>query len=164
MEQIDSIVKIFSAFSAIAVSLSSIIALLSVLFKPVRRAIAWIYKRIVGNKDKNEAVLKRIGDVENTLSTKIDGIKDGLERKIKEVSDGNDKNEKNRIRWEILNFANSCKNKRRHTQDEFKHIIELHDEYVELLAKTGEKNGFLDAEYDYLLRLYAEIQEKNDFL
>ena len=164
MDQINEIVKVFSAFSAIAVSLSAIIALLSAIFKPIRSAVSWCYKRIVGNKDKNEAVLKRIDDVENTLSKKIDSVRTDLEDKIKEVSDSNDKNEKNRIRWEILDFANSCKNSRRHTQDEYKHIIEAHDEYELLLEKTGEKNGFLDAEYEYILKQYTEHQEKNDFL
>ena len=45
-----------------------------------------------------------------------------------------------------------------------KHIIEAHDEYEMLLEKTGEKNGFLDAEYEYIKDLYAERQRKNDFL
>lgn len=30
-----------------------------------------------------------------------------------------EENEKDRIRWEILDFANSCRNNRKHTKDEY---------------------------------------------
>lgn len=75
-----------------------------------------------------------------------------------------DENEKDRIRWEVLGFANACRNGRRHTKDEFQHIITLNCKYKDLLKKTGDKNGVFDAEYDYILDLYKERQEKNDFL
>ena len=44
--------------------------------------------------------------------------------------------EKDRIRYEVLDFANSCRNGRRHTKDEFQHIIDLNDKYEVLLDKT----------------------------
>lgn len=75
-----------------------------------------------------------------------------------------DENEKDRIRWEVLDFANSCRNGRRHTKDEYQHIITLHDKYKRLLQKTNDTNGVFDEEYSYIKRLYAERQERNDFL
>ena len=75
-----------------------------------------------------------------------------------------DENEKDRIRWEVLDFANACRNGRRHTKDEFQHIITLHGKYKALLKKTNDVNGVFDAEYEYILNLYRERQEKNDFL
>ena len=75
-----------------------------------------------------------------------------------------DDNEKDRIRWEVLDFANSCRNGRRHTKDEYEHIIALNDKYDKLLTKNDEKNGVFEMEYRYILKLYAERQEKNDFL
>lgn len=75
-----------------------------------------------------------------------------------------DENEKDRIRWEVLDFANSCRNGRKHTKDEYQHIITLHDKYKRLLDKTNDTNGVFDEEYAYIKRLYAERQEKNDFL
>lgn len=163
MEQINETVKVLSAFSAIAVSLTSIIALLSLIFKPVRKAIVWCYKKITGSKDKNEAVLKRIDDVENTLSKKIDGVQVELTEKINSVSKQNDDNEKDYIRWTILDFANSCRNNRQHTKDEFEHIFRMNDKYERMLA-VGEKNSYFEAEFDYIKHLYAQRQEKNDFL
>jgi len=90
----------------------------------------------------------------------IGEISDQLEIISKEVKE----NEKDRIRWEILDFANSCRNGRRHTKDEFRHIIDLNDKYKKLLSLTGDANGVFESEYGYIKRLYAERQNKNDFL
>lgn len=88
----------------------------------------------------------------------------GMRKEIENIRTTIDENEKDRIRWEVLDFANSCRNGRKHTKDEFQHIISLKDKYDDLLKKTGDKNGVFDAEYDYILELYAERQRKNDFL
>jgi len=62
------------------------------------------------------ALFKWIGKmVTNNACSKIDGLivkVDNLEASI-------DANEKDRIRWEILDFANSCRNDRKHSRDEF---------------------------------------------
>lgn len=75
-----------------------------------------------------------------------------------------DDNEKDRIRWEVLDFANSCRNGRRHSKDEFEHIVALNKKYNALLKKTGESNGVFEAEYEYIVDLYKERLRKNDFL
>lgn len=82
---------------------------------------------------------------------------DDMQREIEE-------NEKDRIRWEILDFANSCRNNQKHTRDEYQHIITLHDKYIKLLAKTNDINGVFDEEYKYISKLYADRLTKNDFL
>ena len=73
-------------------------------------------------------------------------------------------NEIDRIRYEVLDFANSCRNERRHTRDEFEHIVDLNKKYKKLLELTKTENGVFDAEYDYIKELYAERLRKNDFL
>lgn len=88
----------------------------------------------------------------------------GLKKDIEMIQNTIDENEKDRIRWEVLDFANTCRNGIRHTKDEFQHIITLHDKYSALLKKTNDSNGVFDAEYQYILQLYKERQEKNDFL
>lgn len=87
-----------------------------------------------------------------------------LEQEIKEIQGTIDENEKDRIRWEVLDFANACRNGRRHTKDEFQHIIALNTKYKTLLEKTEDSNGVFDAEYNYIMELYKERQHKNDFL
>ncbi len=87
-----------------------------------------------------------------------------IRRELVAMQQSIDANEKDRIRWEVLDFANSCRNGIRHTKDEFQHIIDLNTKYKRLLQKTNDENGVFDAEYEYILDLYAERQRKNDFL
>lgn len=89
---------------------------------------------------------------------------DKLNKDMNELSTQRKEDEKDRIRWEILDFANSCRNNRQHTKDEFQHIITLKDKYKKLLQETNDTNGVFDAEYEYIKKIYTERQEKNDFL
>ena len=75
-----------------------------------------------------------------------------------------DENEKDRIRFEVLDFANSCRNKRKHTKDEFQHIIVIVDKYDKLLLKTDDKNGVFESEYEYIREIYKQCQHENSFL
>lgn len=84
--------------------------------------------------------------------------------KMKELERTIDENKIDTIKWEILEFANSCRNNRRHTKDEFEHIISQNDKYHKLLEKYKMENGVFDAEYAYILRLYKRCQDQNDFL
>lgn len=107
------------------------------------------------------SIVKWIGkNLTHDIKGKIDTIADQVETLQEDV----DANEKDRIRWEILDFANSCRNGRNHSHDEFKHIVELHDKYEALLAKTGDKNGVFNAEYEWIQELYKKRLDKNDFL
>lgn len=72
--------------------------------------------------------------------------------------------EKDRIRYEVLDFANSCRNGRRHTRDEFQHIVDMNDKYEKLLRETNDKNGVFVEEYRYIVELYHKCQIENDFL
>ena len=75
-----------------------------------------------------------------------------------------DENEKDRIRWEVLDFANACRNKVKHTREQFAHIIALNDKYQQLLRKTGDKNGVYETDYAYILSVYEDVSKRNDFL
>lgn len=87
-------------------------------------------------------------------------LKDALAEQNKKINE----NEKDRIRWEILDFANSCHNGRNHTYDEFKHIMELNDKYKKLLRETNDENGIFNIEYEYITGLYKEKRLNNTFL
>ena len=107
------------------------------------------------------ALFKWIGQqVTGNACNKIDG----LVEKISHIEEDVKTNEKDRIRWEILDFANSCRNNRRHTREEYQHIIALNDKYCKLLKETHDANGVFEADYKYIKKLYAERLEKNDFL
>ena len=127
----------------ILVALSVVIQIAPIKINPWSTILKWIGKIIIGDLDKT------VTNINSTLTK--------LEKDVTE-------NEKDRIRWEILDFANSCRNGRRHTKDEFQHIIALNDKYKALLAKTNDKNGVFEMEYAYIKNLYTERQIKNDFL
>lgn len=135
---------------AVLVGLSALIQITPIKINPWTALFKWI-----GNK-ANEDLRNQVGGLNekiNSLSKDIDTL--GKQRK---------EDEKDRIRWEILDFANSCRNGRRHTKDEYLHIIELNDKYKKLLKETNDKNGVFEVEYEYIKELYKERQEKNDFL
>ena len=134
----------------VALIISIFIQVTPIKINPWSKLFKWIGGLITAESDKKINQL-----IETT---------DEMQKNIKTLQQNMDENEKDRIRWEILDFANSCRNGRRHTKDEFQHIITLNDKYKNLLSMTGDKNGVFEMEYEYIKRLYAERQEKNDFL
>lgn len=127
----------------IVVIVSFIIQITPIKINPWSSLFKWIGKIIVGDTCK-----------------KIDGLIDKVNKIEKDVMT----NEKDRIRWEILDFANSCRNGRKHTKDEFEHVVALNKKYKKLLAETNDENGVFEIEYQYIQKLYAERLVKNDFL
>lgn len=107
------------------------------------------------------ALLKWIGRIINDdVVTRLQRLEERADAQRKSI----DENEMDRIRWEVLDFANACRNHVRHTKDEFQHIISLNTKYHNLLEKYQQANGVFDAEYDYILELYKELQHNNEFL
>lgn len=107
------------------------------------------------------SLIKWIGQILNAnLQTEVADLKTA----VKNINDDIDENEKDRIRWEVLDFASSCREGRLHTKDEFQHIIALNDKYQKLLERTNDTNGYFDEEYKYIQNIYHKRQEKNDFL
>lgn len=157
----DTISQSLQQFSAWATSITVIVAALAAVFKPIRNGIKAIYTKLSDGKDKNKEILEKIGSVETTLSKKIDNVETTLTEKIQEVSDRNDDDTKDNIRWTILEFANSCRNGYEHTKDEYEHIFRLNDKYHKLLTK-GEQNSFFDAEYEYIREYYMSLDNKKD--
>ena len=115
----------------------------AIKFSPITAICKWIGKAINGE------VIQRIT---------------GLEARADQQRKSIDENEMDRIRWEVLDFANACRNHHKHTKDEFQHIIALNTKYHSLLEKYGDENGVFDAEYAYILELYQECQRNNTFL
>lgn len=112
-------------------------------FNPISCVCKWIGQAINGE------VLERIA---------------GLETRADQQRKSIDENEMDRIRWEVLDFANECRNHVRHTKDEFHHIISLNEKYHKLLEKYGKENGVFEVEYEYILELYHKCQREDSFL
>lgn len=67
-------------------------------------------------------------------------------------------------RWNVLDFANSCKNGRRHTLDEWKHCISQLAEYEKYIDTHEITNGVFDEDAKHLREEYHEHCRRNDFL
>lgn len=66
-------------------------------------------------------------------------------------------------RWHILNFANSCRNGKLHSKDEWQHVISEISEYEKYTEEKGITNGVMEEDAKYLRELYHERNLKNDF-
>lgn len=104
--------------------------------QPVRALIGWVGKQL--NRDMQKELDKLAKDFE---SHKVDSW-----------------------RSEILEFANSCMNRRKHTKEEFDHIISVHDDYAEYVKVNEIENGQVTLAYEYIEKLYQRCLEKNSFL
>lgn len=60
------------------------------------------------------SLIKWIG---RSLTSNINDKLIKMENDLKSLSFDIDENEKDRIRWEVLDFANSCREGRRHSKD-----------------------------------------------
>jgi len=114
------------------------------------------------------ALLKFVGkNINAELKAEISAVKAEVEttkESVQKIDNKVDNNEIDRIRWEILDFANSCRNKHRHTREEFLHIINLNEKYHKILDERGMTNGQIDIEYEYIEGLYRKCLEENSFL
>lgn len=94
------------------------------------------------------------------MMSEVKDLKGQVEEQGKDIQ----RNEMDRIRWEVLDFANSCRNGRKHTKNEFAHIIDLNKKYEALLEKTGEENGVFEADYEYVMGIYRHCLKENSFI
>jgi len=106
-------------------------------------------------------VLQWLGTMLNgDVQIQLDGLKADMEN-IK--ADFDDKITSD-MRWNILDFSNSCKNGRFHTKEEWHHVISQLGEYEKMIETKKIANGVMREEARYLKELYQERCQKNDFL
>lgn len=67
-------------------------------------------------------------------------------------------------RWSILDFANSCHNGRKHTKEEWEHVLNQLIFYEEYVDKNEIPNAVIEEETRYLRELYRELMARNEFI
>lgn len=134
--------------------LSVFIQISPIKINPWSKLFKWIGKIIT--EESNKKI--------DSLETSIIETNNKVELETTAIKASINENEKDRIRWEVLDFANSCRNGRLHTEEEFKHVISLNDKYTILLKLTNDKNGVFESNYKYIKELYEERLKTNDFL
>jgi hypothetical protein len=125
-------------------------------------------------KDYNEkiAALKTDLDQFETRTNKsIDEMKAGtntncevMKSRLDKMEASNDMQTIRQIKAHVLDFANSCMNKRKHTKQDFDNIIHENEEYERLVKKYGMKNDVYTEDYNYVMKIYHKCQEGGTFL
>lgn len=103
---------------------------------PITSLLGWIGKKLNGSLKADIADLRKDVD-EQRMST---------------------------IRTLVLDFSNSCLNKRKHTKEEFDHILEENKIYERLVAKYHVDNDVYAEAIAYIKRIYRRRLDKGDFL
>lgn len=82
---------------------------------------------------------------------------DELEKRLDKLEDKSLKQDLKETRSIILDFANSIRNNRRHTVEEYDHIIEMIDEYHEKCRKYKIENGVIDVQARFIVDTYMRL-------
>lgn len=108
---------------------------------------------------------------EKKSSKNIDEIKastskncDLLKKRLDSVEKSNDMQTIRQIKAHVLDFANSCMNKKRHTKLEFDNIITENAEYEKLVKKYKLVNDVYKEDYEFIMKCYHKCQENGSFL
>lgn len=115
---------------------ASIVEVAPIKINPWSRIFNWIAEAIVGDLKKEFFEFKKDSEAKTA----------------------------DRMRWDILSFANSCRRGQEHSKDEWWHCIAQIKEYEEYTQKKGIINGVIEEDSEYLRELYHECNLKNDFL
>lgn len=114
--------------------------------RPFTAIFKWIGNHIVMD------VNTKLTNVEDKITTMEESIKDIKIDMIEQQ------------RFVVLDFANSCRNGRPHTKEEFDYIIGLVDQYQAYVEKYNIKNGQFVLAYQYIIEKYNENMKNNTFL
>ena len=103
---------------------------------PITSILGWIGKKLNGNLKQDIADLRKDVDEQRMSS----------------------------IRSLVLDFSNSCLNGRKHTKEEFDHILEENKTYEKLVEKYEIDNDVYKEAIAYIKRIYRKRLDKRDFL
>lgn len=137
--------------------------------------------RTIANEKRDEAqrTIKKIIDANNTkIETSFNAINTHLNNVDKKLADVMlinaeqtktiehmdekiDTNEIDRLRWEIISFANSLRydDGQSATLEGYNHVFDAYGKYEKLLESLGRKNGKIDNEYAYIKIMYNEFSK-----
>lgn len=130
--------------------LASLLQFSKININPWDKIFGWIGDRLNANLNKRLDSLK--SEVEQIKASLNDHIK---ESEVKDLQD---------IRRDILEFANSCMNGRKHTKEQFDFIIKECDDYESYIKRNDITNGVITSAIREIRRLYDKCIQENSFL
>ena len=138
-----------------------VVLMFSILFEikpfpihPISSLLGWIGKKITGGlrediakfKEETEANFAAVQARQDTAEKEAD---------LQRVAG---------IKTLVLDFANSCMNDKRHTLEEFNHVIEENKVYTKIVEKHHIENDVYSESYAYILRVYRKCLDEHKFL
>ena len=121
-----------------------------VKWKPWSSLLMWIGSKINARTiAKVDALDQKVDDLAKELTKHI------ADSEINSLQDN---------RRDILDFCNSCMNKRKHTKEEYDFVIAQCDSYEKYIEKNDIKNGVISAAIREIRRLYEKCIQENSFL
>lgn len=140
---------VIGAKDEISLGVVILIILMSVIQISKININPWDWLLGVIGKKLNASIDKKVTEIETKLDAHIKADEaEKLETK----------------RRDILEFANSCMNGRKHTQEQFKFVIKKCDEYETYIEKNDVKNGEISSAIAEIRRLYTKCLQNNSFL
>ena len=137
--------------------------------------------RTIANEKRDEAqrTIKKIIDANNAkietsfnvINTHLNNVDKQLAnvmlinaeqtKTIEHMDEKIDTNEIDRLRWEIISFANSLRydDGQSATLEGYNHVFDAYGKYEKLLESLGRKNGKIDNEYAYIKIMYNEFSK-----
>ena len=143
MNIVDYIKDIFTNPTVIIFGAITLFEIVPIKINPWSTLFRWIGKAINGE------LKEQLSD----LSSDVSELKSDFE--MKKAED---------MRWEILEFANTCRIGNEHSKDEWRHVMNQVSEYEEYTERKGITNGVIEEDTRFLRELYHERNLRNDFL
>ena len=142
--------KLFENHGTLVVVLLCLVEVTPIKINP----LSWVF-RWIGTKANGE------------LKGEIDKLRVGLleaRGDLNELKQDVEQMKVDAMRWDILTFANNCHSGKRHTKEEWNHVIAQCQEYEDYIERKEISNGVIVEETKYLRELYQGIIRDNDFL
>ena len=141
--------------------LSVFVEVSKIKINPISSILKWIGAKagaqLIETIDKNQ----------KETNKRLDGIEkkqEELEKKIEELSLQEAIDVADSIKTQIFSFYHELQKPGiRHSEAEFNQIIALNEKYEKLVERTKQPNGVYEAEYRYIMQVYHQCQETNDF-
>ena len=143
MNILDYLKDIFTNPTVIIFGAVTLFEIVPIKINPWSSLFRWIGKAINGE------LKEQLSD----LSSDVSELKSDFE--MKKAED---------MRWEILEFANTCRIGNEHSKDEWRHVMNQVSEYEEYTERKGITNGVIEEDTRFLRELYHERNLRNDFL
>lgn len=124
--------------------------------------------------DYNEQI-KAVTENVKTMRKDVDEMKEGTVKNCETLKTrldqleatnirSNDLQTIRQIRAHVLDFANSCMNKRKHTKLDFENIIDENKQYKALIKKYNIENDVYKEDYEFIMKIYHRCQDEGSFL